>query len=63
MAIKALSSLPKEQRNQLEKEEEALSNRLWMLQSSLAGKSLDIVIYLFKNKKIRPPSKISKWLN
>jgi len=63
MALKALSSLNTAQRNLLASQEEAIAKRLWLLESSITGKSLDILVYLFKTKRIHPPSKIAKQFN
>jgi hypothetical protein len=63
MALKAISSLNKVERNLLAVQEEAISRRLWLLESSITGKSLDMLVHLFKTKRIHPPPKIAKQFN
>jgi len=60
MALKAISLLNKDERNILASQEEVISKRLWLLESSIAGKSLDILVHLFKTKRIHPPPNIAK---
>jgi hypothetical protein len=62
MALKALTKLNETERKMLSKEEEIISKRLWILHSSISGKSLQILSQLYSIKKINPPPKICEIL-
>ena len=62
MAISSLAKLTKDKRGLFEKEEKGVSVRLWQLQSSIDGRSEQVLGELVRDKKIWPPVKIAQRL-
>ena len=60
MAIKALVSLSPTDRQKMEKMEGVLVRRLWQLQNSINGKSLQIIGDLYQRHKVKPPPALVK---
>lgn len=63
MALRAISSLEQEERNSLKEQEETISKRLWVLHSSISGKSLEILSHLYRINRITPPPRIRELLS
>lgn len=63
MALRAISSLQQGERNSLKEQEEIISKRLWVLHSSISGKSLEILSHLYRINRITPPPKICDLLS